>query len=231
MSEHESVGTTEGIPLPPLLEVLRGRCQAVARFQGGRTYYAEEFAEFFAVAREAGFLQPQKQEPGRLAETPDYEGNEHQVWFEQETRTFLKATWPDFFGLKVIHAADDDERASPIDYLERWHLHNELFFDNVRFLGAILLPDGKHRLLIRQPAIKGVPATTEQIADFFISNGWNKFMVRDEVAFFDPERHVVISDTHRGNLILMEDGLLAPIDLRVQHLSGALLDTVVELCR
>jgi hypothetical protein len=52
-----------------------------------------------------------------------------------------------------------------------------------------------------------------------------------EVACFDPVRQVAISDTHRGNLILMEDGLLAPTDLRVQALSGALLDYVVKACR
>lgn len=40
----------------------------------------------------------------------------------------------------------------------------------------------------------------------------------------------MISDTHRGNLIKMEDGLLAPIDLRVQPASGAVLDTVTRLC-
>jgi hypothetical protein len=41
---------------------------------------------------------------------------------------------------------------------------------------------------------------------------------------------LVLSDTHRGNIILMDDGLLAPIDLRVQALSGSLLDTVTRLC-
>lgn len=41
---------------------------------------------------------------------------------------------------------------------------------------------------------------------------------------------MAISDTHRGNLILMDDGLLAPIDLRVQPLSGALLDYAIEAC-
>jgi hypothetical protein len=41
---------------------------------------------------------------------------------------------------------------------------------------------------------------------------------------------IVISDTHRGNLILMDYGLLAPIDLRVQPLSGSLLETVTQLC-
>jgi hypothetical protein len=55
--------------------------------------------------------------------------------------------------------------------------------------------------------------------------------VHDDVAYFDPGRQVVISDTHRGNLILMDDGLLAPIDLRVQALSGALLDYVIDASR
>jgi hypothetical protein len=45
----------------------------------------------------------------------------------------------------------------------------------------------------------------------------------------DPERRLVVSDTHRGNIILMDDGLLAPIDLRVQPVSGSLLDTVTRL--
>ena len=87
------------------------------------------------------------------------------------------------------------------------------------------------RLLIRQPAIVGIPATVDQIETFFSTNGWLPFTVGGELAFFDPERNVVISDTHRGNLILMDDGLLAPIDLRVQALSGALLDTVAKLCQ
>jgi hypothetical protein len=97
-------------------------------------------------------------------------------------------------------------------------------------VGAFLT-DAGIRLLIRQPAIAGEPATEEQIAGFFLSTGWRRFTVDGHVAFFDPERCIAISDTHRGNIILMEDGLLAPIDLRVQHLSGALLDSVAKLCR
>ena len=86
-------------------------------------------------------------------------------------------------------------------------------------------------MVIQQQAIEGEPATLEQINDFFTSNDWKRFMVGGEVAYFDPERNVVISDTHRGNIILMEDGLLAPIDLRVQALSGAMLDYVIKACR
>lgn len=125
---------------------------------------------------------------------------------------------------------DEDERASPIAYLERWLLHNELFGDSVQFLG-VMEEVGRVRLVIEQPAIEGVPATLEQINGFFTQNGWRRFTVNDEVAYFDAERQVAISDTHRGNIILMSDGLLAPIDLRVQPLSGALLDYVVKACR
>ena len=100
----------------------------------------------------------------------------------------------------------------------------------MRFLGT--LDDGARlRLVIEQPAIEGVPASLEQINDFFTRNGWMRFTANDEVAYFNPERQVAISDTHQGNLILMSDGLLAPIDLRVQPLSGALLDYVRKACR
>ncbi len=129
----------------------------------------------------------------------------------------------------VLHRLDEEERASPISYLERWHLHNELFGDSVRFLGA-LEEGGEIRLVIEQPAIRGEPATLEQIHAFFAGSGWQRFTVNGDIAYFDPERRVAISDTHRGNLILMEDGLLAPIDLRVQPLSGALLDYAIEAC-
>lgn len=132
--------------------------------------------------------------------------------------------------MRVVHRNDEDPKASPIAYLDRWRLHNELFGDKVEFLG-VLETDDRMRLLIRQPAITGIPATLAQIEAFFTTNGWLRFTTGDEIAFFDPEKNVVISDTHRGNIILMEDGLLAPIDLRVEEITGSLLDTVMKLCR
>lgn len=69
------------------------------------------------------------------------------------------------------------------------------------------------------------------MAIIWSSRGWQRFTANGEAAYFDPERQVAISDTHRGNLILMADGLLAPIDLRVQSLTGALLDYVLKACR
>lgn len=227
MFTHEPSDVVAGIPLQAHVEELRRRCEAVARLQGGSAYHSEELGIFRAYAKEAGLHLTKA--PVELSRPPDDEGNEHQVWFHADSETYLKATWPDFFGMRVIHRPHEEPKASPIAYLERWHLHNEIFGDQVVFLGAHQT-DGGLRLLIRQPAIAGIPATEEQIRAFFTGSGWLPFMIDGNTAYFDPERRIVISDTHRGNLILMDDGLLAPIDLRVQPVSGSLLDTVTRLC-
>lgn len=215
-----------GVTLPSLVAQLRASCQASARLHGGSTYYTEELAIFRAYAQEHNLIL--EQAPAELATAPTAEGNEHQVWFRENSSTFLKATWPDHFGMKVVHRADEEPAASPIDYLERWHLHNTLFGDAVEFLGALDTPDGM-RLLIQQPAIRGSIANEEQISTYFTSSGWKPFRIASNLAFFDPERKIVVSDTHRGNIIVMPDGLLAPIDLRVQPLTDTLLSIVKNL--
>lgn len=219
----------ERIALEQLVALLCGRSGSIARLQGSPAHYIEEVEIFRDAAKAYGLLLDEK-EIVELSQAPSDEGNEHQVWFLEDTQHFLKATWPGFYGLNVVHRADEEERASPIDYLERWLLHNQLFGDKIRFVGAVETADGL-RMLIQQPAISGVPATTAEILEFFSGNGWLEFRSGDEIAFFDPTEDVAISDTHRGNLVRMADGLLAPIDLRVQRLSGSLLDAVKQLCR
>ena len=225
---HDPGRPVTGIPLQTHVEELRRRCEAIARVQGGATSYGQEVRFFRDYATERGLLCLPDQIP-ELSRTPDDEGNEHQVWFRPELDTYLKLTWPDFFGLLVLHRPDEEEQASPIDYLERWHLHNELFGDHVRLI-SVLEVGQKMRMVIEQQAIRGTPATLEQIAEFFTRHGWKRFIVNGEMAFFDPENNAVISDTHRGNIILMDDGLLAPIDLRVQRISGTMLDYVMKAC-
>ena len=217
------------IPLQACVEELRRRCQAASRFQGGHTHFLEELRIFREYAAEQGWAQLPP--PPELTLAPSDQGNEHQVWFRESSRTFLKATWPGFFGLKVVHRPDEDPCASPIDYLERWHWHNLLFADQLRFLGVHETTAGL-RLLVEQPAVAGTPAAHEhQIRDFFVGNGWQPFHADGELAYLDPVNGLAISDAHRGNLILMPDGLLAPIDLRVQRLTDSLLETVKSLAK
>lgn len=180
MSSHVDHANPERIPLEACVETLRGRLEAVSRIQGGHTHYQEELRIFNEVANEQGWFLPSA--PSELSLPPSDEGNEHQVWFREAHGTFLKSTWPGFFGLRVIYRPDEESKASPIDYLERWYLHNAFFADQVRFLGVVPTPDG-NRLIVEQPAIAGTPATSEaHIRDFFTDNGWKAFTSNGETA-------------------------------------------------
>lgn len=67
MSAHEPDDLAAGIPLKALVEDLRGRCEAVARLQGGSTYFIEELGIFRDCARHYGYLLASHAEPPRAA--------------------------------------------------------------------------------------------------------------------------------------------------------------------
>lgn len=90
-----------GIPLETLVTQLRESSEASARLYGGTAYYVEKLALFKFTAREKKLFL--KEPPPELTLLPSAEGNEHQVRFRNKTDTFLKATWPDHFGMKVVH--------------------------------------------------------------------------------------------------------------------------------
>jgi hypothetical protein len=96
MSSHVDHTNLGRIPLEACLETLRGRLEAVSRLQGGHTHHQEELRIFNEVANEQGWFLSSA--PPELSLPPSDEGNEHQVWFREAHGTFLKATWPGFYG-------------------------------------------------------------------------------------------------------------------------------------
>jgi hypothetical protein len=100
MSPHEPSEPTAGIPLEASVDELRRRCEAVARLQGGSTYYHEELGIFRDFAEEKGFFLADP--PPELNRTPDEEGIEHQVWFDRNSATYLKATWRTILRLTAV---------------------------------------------------------------------------------------------------------------------------------
>ena len=124
---HVDHANPERLPLEACIETLRGRREAVGRLQGGHTHLQEDLRIFNEVAYKQGWFL--RTTPAELSLPPSDEGNEHQVWFREENRTFLKATWPDFLGLRAVYRPDEESKASPIEYLERWLLHNAFFTD------------------------------------------------------------------------------------------------------
>ena len=117
MSTHELGQPTPRIALEACADELRRRCEAVARLQGGSTYYQEELGIFRDFAWEKDLYL--RTTPPELSRTPDEEGNEHQVWFDSASHCYLKATWPDFFGMRVVHRNDEDPKASPVAIRDR----------------------------------------------------------------------------------------------------------------
>jgi len=226
MSLHGISGRDENCPFSEFVALLRESCETTSRFQGGDPYYIEEVQIFKQIARDQDYLL--KEAPVELNTPCDDFGNEHQEWFNEGDAIYLKATWADNFGMKVVYLPHEERKASPIDYLERWLLHNQVFGDSVKFLGILETSEGM-RLLITQPAILGEPATVAQINGFFMDKGWIRIEIEKDVAYFDRERGMIISDTHRGNIISLENGLLLPIDLRVQKLNPTLLNMVESL--
>jgi len=92
----------ERLPLEACIETLRGRREAVGRLQGGHTHLQEDLRIFNEVANKQVWFLPTA--PAERSLPPSDEGNEHQVWFREAYGTFLKATWPDFFGLRMVYS-------------------------------------------------------------------------------------------------------------------------------
>jgi len=86
MSAHEPSHAAAGIPLKAHVEELRSRCEAASRVQGGATYFHEELAIFRDYAAEFGLVL--QDPPSALSRTPDDEGNEHQVWFDEASQSY-----------------------------------------------------------------------------------------------------------------------------------------------
>lgn len=213
----------KSIPVELSYQKLKERCEADLGISTCDVYFSEAQQIFRAYCESEDLWEPHCPLIDRPA---DDKGQEHSVWYEPSDCCYYKLTHPGFFGLNVIYRDETDRDANPIEYQHRWVLHNYYFGDSIEFLGAYPTPQGLS-LLIRQPAIRGKPASLEEIRDFFRQPGWIPLKIGNEIAYFIPEENVVISDTHRGNLVKMPNGLLAPIDLRMQAVHGALLDAVL----
>ena len=91
-------------------------------------------------------------------------GVEHDVVFDHETSTVLKFTKPG----KAAYAVNFDlgtpqmVAALPLEYLDRLMLQDEIFGDNIRFVG-IGGDEGGRQIITRQDLVTGKPARWEDI--------------------------------------------------------------------
>jgi hypothetical protein len=119
--------------------------------------YAECFRSFEEKARELGVLYE-----GLL---PAVEGGrEHDITYDASSGSCLKFTKPG----RAAYVANFElgypslAPALPLEYLERQALHNEIFADDIRFVGVAGQPFHR-RIVTRQTHICGKAASWEQI--------------------------------------------------------------------
>jgi hypothetical protein len=136
---------------------------------------AAEREALLAIARHLGILVAFLLED-RLQDTG---GAEHYVWFDEKkgmplwpgrswpVGRVVKSTLGDEFGL------DCHARAVylPSTYFMRLHLQNEVFGDSICWEGVVLKGHHLH-IITSQPFVRGEPPTDEEIAHFFLSNGF-----------------------------------------------------------
>ncbi len=154
---------------------------------------------------------------------------EHEVRYRAEDNRAVKRTHPGTFGFRPEFQNDKwvSVPATPLAYLRRFQLQNELFVDDVRLEGVmpsegpsmvIGQPPGGISLVISQPWLDARetaqphPAEAE-VADYFNKRGF----VHIPDAFYGWRREadgVVILDARPDNFVQTPAGLL-PIDLQL----------------
>lgn len=128
-------------------------------------------------------------------------GMEHRVLALSEFGRVLKVTMPPHFG----------HRWDLIHYVNNIIWSNELFDDDIRIVAVLDSAEGA-AVATTQPYIDGRPPTESEIEQWFqiqgyVSNGPNRWK--------HVELDIEIEDAHTGNLLVMDDGTVAPIDLQV----------------
>lgn len=136
------------------------------------------------------------------------------MFFKKRSGRVFKITKPPHFGHTWYLR----------DYVRNVIWCNAVFEDDMRLEGVIQRPDGVS-LVISQPYILGRSPKEPELENWFelqscIRMGKNRWSFPDGL---------IVSDAHTGNLILMNDGTLVPIDLHVETLGKRVITGLSNL--
>jgi len=173
--------------------------------------YDESFRRLVAWAEETGRFY---QDLEALKEG----GREHDLIYDPDTASWLKFTKPSQAGYVVSFefGSPSLEPGLPLEYLERLQLQNEIFLDQVTFVGV-----GGHRyqptIITRQPDVPGEPADHSEIIRLMTQElGFEILPARFAVGYQGSlafiRENVAVFDLRPANVVKTPDGLFIPID-------------------
>jgi Serine/Threonine/Tyrosine Kinase found in polyvalent proteins len=147
-------------------------------------------------------------------------GQEHDLFHDTARDRYYKVTRDGVFGLSpgielaLVSSSQDARRfhlweATPLEYLERLDLHNQLVPDINRLEGILSQPDGDLAIVTSQPRFDIVPVTEAEIDAWFAAQGFRKVT---HSAYYREEDNLGVFDAHDKNVIRAGDTLV-PFDV------------------
>jgi hypothetical protein len=158
-----------------------------------------------------------------LSRAPDGHGDEHEAWFAEFAGRWIKATYPNHFGLGWGRRGS----ATAHEYLVRLLLQNYFFGDDIQ-LESLVRDRERLRVLTSQPNVVGSPAPYGEIMEWFADLGFERVDINGRIAWYFPADNLLVADAHEGNVLRTSDGVLTPIDLNLVQPTGALLQAVLD---
>jgi hypothetical protein len=162
-------------------------------------------------------------------------GQEHELHHDETADRYFKITRNGVFGLSpgielaLVSSGQDGRRfhlweATPLEYLERLHLQNQLVPGLNRLEGVISQPDGDLAIVTSQPRFEIMPVTTVEIDVWFASLGFAKVT---DAAYYRAEDNLGVFDAHDKNLVRAADTLV-PFDVIPCRPAGGFLAFIAE---
>ena len=162
---------------------------------------------------------------------PGRGGQEHDIFREGE-RVF-KVTRDGIFGLSpgielaLVSSHQDARRfhlweATPLEYLERLDLHNQLVPGLNRLEGILWQADGDMAIVTSQPRFDIVPVTEAEVDEWLSAQGFRKIT---QSAYYREEDNLGVFDAHDRHVIRAGE-LLVPFDVIPCHPDGGFLEFI-----
>jgi Serine/Threonine/Tyrosine Kinase found in polyvalent proteins len=161
---------------------------------------------------------------------------EHFIQHAPDNARVIKITYPAQYGLRMrlmrpptrlpdqLSDIIGLRPATPLEYLDRLALHNELFGDDMEFLGLVRQRGGLS-MVTSQIFLRGEKPAIPQIEAFMAENGFRR--LRGENAYFRAADHLAVFDAHARNFVLT-DGVPVPFDVIPQIVTGR-MEALLEL--
>ncbi len=160
-------------------------------------------------------------------------GQEHDIYREGE-RVF-KVTRDGVFGLSpgielaLVSSGQEARRfqlweATPLEYLERLALHNELVPGLNALEGILVQPDGDLAIVTSQPRFDIVSVTEAEIDAWFAGQGFSKIA---RSAYYREADNLGVFDAHDKNVVRAGE-LLVPFDVIPCHPAGGFLKFIAD---